>query len=455
MAGHTSDKVLPPPSYEQVTGGRTQFGLPPRVPLTYVDFWPVCTTPEQKLKRAEFETFEVLVQKANQWLSRNINFQVKKCETLMKKVNSFDDIYNGNMYYKSGGTTLCIYGLRLWLGERTDLDGRPEQIGVMSFMPVSLTPGQFTNVKSAQFENLGETYNRVNGYLLQNPLQGKILTVETVFLRLGRHIFKDLQGNVDPNQTAWYDHIERVRIGTVRIYFILGEAVYEEIGAADFLPDLLREPGLLSGMKYTDISVPIQKASVWLQSNQGVRFLSLQTLDVEYHQTRDPHLQSMTLFESKLEAKTEVAFIRVHYAKPRGAIVAPPTVNLTAPLSYKTFLPVLYAADGCCGSDRSYEDVHQTMVRVIAWLNAVRAPVVTVETIGRIHADAEDRKYGSDGTIVSNEWYTTTDSEGRTQGPYRHNLMYYIRVYLAGTYTEPPAEVLPPVPVVDESCTIL
>ncbi|CAD5120635.1 DgyrCDS9194 [Dimorphilus gyrociliatus] len=90
----------------------------------FVDFWPLTVKKAVKASCATFEQFEVLVERANEWLEENDDFELINCESLDKKVIYVADVYSQSLIYADEDANthaVHIIGLRYALTEEKSL----------------------------------------------------------------------------------------------------------------------------------------------------------------------------------------------------------------------------------------------------------------------------------------------------------------------------------------------
>ncbi|ESN97097.1 hypothetical protein HELRODRAFT_178548 [Helobdella robusta] len=79
------------------------------------------------------------------------------------------------------------------------------------------------------YEGIEQTYEAVQTYFAGNPLEGEIITIETVPLKLAYHV-SGKKPEVDPNVTYFLDLYRRHILYITRIYFRYGRPKHEWIG---------------------------------------------------------------------------------------------------------------------------------------------------------------------------------------------------------------------------------
>ncbi|XP_019631216.1 PREDICTED: uncharacterized protein LOC109475120 [Branchiostoma belcheri] len=489
----------PPPSYSQATGQPPPQGMPmptPQMPgqpppqaggypaaepppqaggypgaappqqqsvfrLSYVDFMPsqISGTGSSgflSFSYPQFERFDVLVTRANQWLQQNPTMEVKTCESLEVKfeyhLGSSGGVVNPDrsLFYESGKVRSCyVRGLRLWFGQKMDPSVPPQQIRYINYVPGCIqAPSLFGY---PQFESFGETVNKINLMMRQNPLPGKILTVETQDVKV-RGAWSGT--TIDPDKSFWYEdgNYRKLFLFIIRVFYVNGPPAYEEIGTGDFVPGCTHVPsGLFDWPQFEPYSQVAARACAWANGSlQGCRLANAQTLHIKI--SRKGWSGQMTIDSQRSSfvdagnmATMYVRIMRLIFLKPLQGAVAPPR---PVQLSIKTFVPAQISHGGMM-SFPQFETVGQTMQRALAWLNAAGANVSFAETVP---------------IKIMGAWSSRPPAayaeESMAYDSANHGEIYLniLRIYLDGTYHEPPPHLLPPMPQVAPSkgsdCTI-
>jgi len=433
--------------------------------LFYEDFWPSCLNDtEQKLYYLEFESFDSLIPRANAWLQEHTDTHLIKCETVEKKVSTTDEVdTDGNMFRAKGNSAIYIKGLRLWyvtikthIKDSTE-NVAPSEIGYMNVIPKCIDSTGMSR-KYPIYENLPETYAAVNAYLSDSPLEGRIITIETVGLKLPRNHWDGPE--VDPDQTFFIDEYLRHVLYITRIYFVYGAPEEELIGAQDFLPDFVHAPRWYSiyGIypKYRPLGSAMQKIKDWIQSARNIRITNVQCLEAVYKKHPE-NVHTGVNFVEKIESCAMIRFMRVTYVRPlEDQIECMTMYSPPKGFGYKTFVPAAVKVGMCSGAPE-YESLVDTWERAKSWLKCVDRRVIGVETFYHPMSRIWHNQDLGETTVMQGEWTTTHRGERRHRT--RRQLVHIIRVYLDGEFTEPPPHHLPPAPRVEEvndcRCTIM
>ncbi|XP_077866698.1 uncharacterized protein LOC144355156, partial [Saccoglossus kowalevskii] len=169
----------------------------------------------------------VLIERANQWLLSNPHIEVKQCESLEKKTH-MGGTPNPNESVRMDRRTIqyMVRGLRVWFAPRTTGDRPADQLGHINCVPACLRSGGFLHYP--EFESIGETLSKFNGYLQQQPLPGYIVGVETQDIKY-QNSWTD--GCIDPDNSCWYESGKHhtLFLFVIRVFYIRGHPQYEEI----------------------------------------------------------------------------------------------------------------------------------------------------------------------------------------------------------------------------------
>ncbi|OQV21390.1 hypothetical protein BV898_04599 [Hypsibius exemplaris] len=402
--------------------------------LISADFIPNCIRPGSFLSWAEFEPFSVILQRANQWLTQNGTLEIRTCETVEFNTHNSGEIVNviNSSYVVSGeGASRYVRGLRLWMQPRMDGGSVVQQIGYFNILP-SVQVGFFNTEVSHRLDSL---IHQTNEMFATNPIQGRIITIETVSLKVSSN-------GTDPDCTSW---TERGAGSTtfaymLRIFYIQGPPAMELIGVADFVPGVLGEGGLFSRPVLEPFPQVLGKAHQWLlQQSPAFRLVNVQTL---LHKQRWTTGQIDTLRMVYTERDLHsyyVRYLRLAYVIPNqayGTAYASGSHSGPVRLNFKLFVPGMLEPPACCTTG-TFEDQLQVRERVSVWMRATGAKVIAVETIPmRIFSGAELRE----GFNTMHTWNaTTTHSTGQSTRQAKAAELYLTlyRVYIDGTYPEP------------------
>ncbi|ELT90238.1 hypothetical protein CAPTEDRAFT_197757 [Capitella teleta] len=94
---NTTEKInghVVTPSFPEVTCEHAR-----QPSISHIDFWPTSETKVLKACDASFESFGVLVERANRWLNQFPECSLISIETTDKKVIDVSDIYSSSTYF--------------------------------------------------------------------------------------------------------------------------------------------------------------------------------------------------------------------------------------------------------------------------------------------------------------------------------------------------------------------
>ncbi|XP_066270908.1 uncharacterized protein [Branchiostoma lanceolatum] len=431
--------------------------------LSYVDFMPSQlagsgSTGFLSFSYPQFERFDVLVTRANQWIQQNPTMEVKTCESLEVKfeyhMGGSGGVMNPDqsLFYESGKMRNCyVRGLRMWFGQKMDPRTPPQQISYINYVPGCVQAPSLLGYP--QFESFGETVSKINMMMRQNPLPGtgKILTVETQDVKV-RGAWSST--TIDPDKSFWYEdgNYRKLFLFVIRVFYVNGPPAYEEIGSGDFVPGCVHMPsGIFDWPQFESYSQVAARACAWANGSlQGCRLANAQTLHIKISRKgwsgqMAIDSQKSSFVDSGNMATMYVRIMRLIFLKPLQGAVAPPR---PIQLSIKTFVPAQISQGGMM-SFPQFETVGQTMQRALAWLNAAGANVIFAETVAIKIMSA-----------WSNRPPAAYAEESMAYDSAKHGEIYLniLRIYLDGMYQEPPPQMLPPMPQVAPSkgadCTI-
>ncbi|OQR74483.1 hypothetical protein BIW11_09036 [Tropilaelaps mercedesae] len=425
-----------PPSYSEATGQHASLGGG----LTFVDFLPKCLSSGGVFSQPAFEPFRYLVYRANEWLREHPEWEVKTCESVEFKTNS-EVINTERMTYFEFGeqSTRYVRSLRMWLVPRMDTSRPPQQIDYSDLIPQQTGHAGLFGMPT--FESLHQVLERYNFNSRSKPPPGRVITVETQEMKIPTY------SSFDPDRTYWCEHGGRSKhyVFLVRVFFELqpgGYGIPEEIGVADFVPQSLSSGGLFSTPQFEAFSSVVDRSSTWCSQQIALRFCNAQSIEIKLKSGRAVvDTQRMCYTEHAERSTFYVRILRIAYAKsPRSTAplegLPPPCGPLSPPLQLrcKTFVPAQLTRGFLVPE---FESLSATKRRVEAWISATGARVLSSETVAmRLYTGGEAQP-----GVESSFSYNASRNE---------YWIYVIRVYLDGVYHEPPSEMLPDLPNVQE-----
>lgn len=391
-----------------------------------MDFIPAMTEGGGFFSSPVFCTLNTCLNSANSWLEQNPTARLISCETITMRglygstyeFHSEFSMFTDHYVRKSGKSSHTygsseLKGLRVWY--MPDNQGPPQRLAYNTLVPTLINASG-----KPQFESFQETIGRYNQQRAYNAPPGVILNIETVVQKCGT------SGKMDPERTCYQQ--KQYGLNLIRVWYLVGPAaVAEEIGCADFVPQMTQvgaEP----------VSVLHRRAADWLQTQSGgVRFTNMQALHYKPKGQGDAADAQRPL--SHYWVCTEMfQFLRVWYAKPLSNVQMP-----NAPcLSYFTFEPAKARTGGA--REYKFETVHQMSTRLYGWLTQCGARVLGIQTFlvpcktGSMQYPSEDARH-----------------------VLKMNSKVNLRIYFDGEFREPWAGSIPnPPPVTDgSSCEIV
>lgn len=458
--------------------------------VLFEDFWPslLSTSDTTNIRSVKFEQFDTLIPKANAWLQDNLEVELIKCETVEKKIGDLDQLTSDSTMFTPGANpALYIKGLRLWYMQCSRDTNKlrlqnpmPLAIGYLNVVPKCLE----SKSKYPIYEDLPETYASVNTYMADKPLEGKILTIETVSLKLP---CKQWQGpEVDPDMTCTIDELVHHIFYITRIYFLFGKPEAELIGAQDFLPDFEQSSRLNRTCsvfpKYRPLANAMNKVAEWLHNARNIHVTNIQTVETVFRNLPE-NVHTGITFMKRVDSCVTVRFVRITYTRRRvppataqeatpaedsaaDAAAVPISVTVEEPdsnademyttpagFSYKTFIPAAVKVGMCSGSPE-YETFKPMWERSKAWLLCSEKKVVSVESLYHPINSLWHSQDGGETSAVCTNWAHSIHGTR-----HRQQLVQIVRVYMDGDYQEPSSDDLPMLPMVEEvndcRCTVM
>ncbi|XP_015904789.1 uncharacterized protein [Parasteatoda tepidariorum] len=398
--------------------------------LTFVDFLPEQRSRGGFFSQAKYETFRSLVDRANDWLRANPQWKIKTCESVEFKDKGNEIDSEKMIYLEYGEASTCyIRGLRLWISKRNSGEERSQQIGYINIVPEKKKDGGIFS--SAVFEDLDEVIDRFNSMIKNQPIPGRIITIESQEMKTKQ------SSDFEPDKSSWIESGQMANhfLFVIRIFFELSDAEVEEIGIKDFIPDILERGGIFSLPKYELFSTMVNKASVWCSQQADIRICNAQSLEIKVRRGNEVDTQKMNYFEHSGRATFYVRILRLTYVKPPLYTKTDFKSSDISHISCKSFVPVQISS-GIFFPE--FETLNETKERISAWMKATGARVINCETTAmRLHGAGES-KYGSEATCSC------------SQSERNQFWVYVIRLYINGPYVEPSAGMLPPVPVMQK-----
>ncbi|XP_054167426.1 probable serine/threonine-protein kinase DDB_G0276181 [Oppia nitens] len=481
--------------------------------FTFIDFCPQYRRkPDSWFFQADYQTFSEVFHQINEWLSDNPKWQVKTAETLIyDSTNGFGQrlpFFAGKQLKRN------LRGIRLWLIPRQPHQrNSPQKIGCINVVPrIKITNNNNNNNnnnninnininntddtdksdilstdlnldnididsetqssppidiinESTQssllsskpvYESLDEMLVRVNDLFATKPLEGRILSVETVPIPV-----ESTNWSVNTETSYWsYDYQKNNNtVYILRIYFEYGNPAYERLEIIDFIPKVQIWDTPLAVPVYESFSSLLSRSSQWLRNeSQNIRFLSSNTVEtpIDYAFNTESIKENLNEDNDSIDSRKmfyinnnnnnnslvtggdkpngvvtnefSLKFLRLAVAKQQQQEPCPDSSPVI--LNCKIFVPTKIANPLNTNSPE-FESVTSSKRKIEAWLMATGAHVLSAET-----------------TVISipfssSSIATTVDSCLKSNlSVAGHHLTIY-RIYLDGHCLEPPARLLP------------
>lgn len=403
--------------------------------ISYHDILPeLLLRAESKETAPQYSRFGTLIEKANQWLKENPERMLWKCETVIMKLKSEDEVDTESVYYMESayGTNVFLMVLRLWLVPRPSPDIPVGEIGYTSALPgrqTSIMQGQYeSNIQVSEGVRLPEMITNLNKQMMKSPLPGSILNMETVIYRVSTNFGEIL--SVDPDETCWAENGSKARafVHGLRIFYIVGKPQYCTIGFHDEQPDIA-DNSFGTSFKFLPFRRAVAKMGIWLRKQRNIRMLNLQTVNVRCG------LDSKGFIKIEHEecSSSEPAHVETRYCKilrtfyQVNSSKSDESPYQSLKISTRLFVPVrVYSRD--------FESWSKTVMRLNKWMNYTKVPPFGVETV--------QYQFYIDGD-------STPTLEDKVENSVRRNLGRYhlstVRMYFPSEFEEPPVEVSPEV----------
>ena len=394
--------------------------------LNSIDFIPKCVRPDSFLCWPAFKSFSTLIAPANQYLREHPNLQVITCETVHFLVEKDGVKHPENSDYFQVGEDIrpFVKGLRLWLQPQKDGQKVPQQIGYVTFLPKTDTTGH---------ESIKQLTKQVNDWLIQNPLPGKILTIES-------QVIRGVDGKFNPDSTSWamvsaLTSLQHSFIQCFRIFYTLEQPAYENIGFADFFPATIKQGSFISYPATEQWWKVLKNVNQWLPSlPSNVRLLNMQTLTCRANEKSGKAENVYTAFYSGDDFhKYYLRFLRVAFAVPTREYAAPPPYSVRR-LNSRLFVPGL-TKEPRWYRNAEFEGQSHVKKRIGAWAKLANIKILAVETVVYKTVSGGERYDGTQAMHTYNE--THHDTTTRSEKPDNEQYLRCYRIYTEDSVKDP------------------
>ncbi|XP_015782213.1 uncharacterized protein LOC107360101 isoform X2 [Tetranychus urticae] len=375
----------------------------------------------------KYQTLSDLFEQINKWLESHPEWIVVSVESIIYDPDSGF----GNEISVSIGSLAKkgIKGIRLWL--TPNKNGQPfQKLGLINVVPKlngnNINGSNGRTVWSPNgHETIEEMVIRVNNLLHKKPIQGKIISVETVSIPVTG------KWEIDTESSEFYRDSSSFA-QTLRIYYEYGETCMEEIGLKDFVPSSSSWDSPLAPPDYESFASLFTRASQWFRDQPShYRYLNCQSVEVPLmsktnSDCKHPIDSNLSLLIPG-KAEFSLKFIRLAYAVPTRGISVESIKHPEIVLNCKIFVPIRHK------TSNQYETVAATKRKMEAWLTITGARVLSAETTFL-------KLSYCNSSIAANVDSCLTSLCNRPNDS--HHIVTY-RVYLDGHYVEPPTRLLP------------
>jgi len=424
--------------------------VPSGVKLGYMDFVPRLQS-KKTFGDDVYETFDLLISRANQWLEEHSGLRLVSVETVtwmgVKAKNIYPDSCSFCRSMNADRTTKFLQGMRIWyfmevFPNPNDQPNSPV-LAVKTFVPL-------------HNEKLDQLLKRANDYLGAKPLGGQILSIESIKIKCPDADSAYSPNSVNPNRCFWKEYPDTTRryVLCARVYALFGKELpgYESIGYQDFIPDKNDRNAENEGYEiFSDVG---QRVSQWLARQQGVRFTNLQTVRLKLK--KEGAFEERCMFVEHICANNRSnVFKGVNRRTPYLRILRAYFVVHCLPgqrtefpavrMTYRTFSPVQTKA-ATQDQGPEFENMRLLLDRVNQWLQITGARVYGLETVPVRLTTGGLQMLGPEATYSVN----------KAENTLFERWIYHIRLFLDGEYLEPPGAIslvappaLAPMPVLN------
>lgn len=418
-----------------------QFVTCPQCKLEFLDFWPQVLNPDGNFADIQLASFETLLPRCNSWLRNHIGIDIIKCETIEQKIWSFNQLAANNLHQNleipvNIDLIFNVKGLRLWYRSEKNSNFKqthPIQIGYRNAVPKCLN----SSSKVPVYDDLGPMYSKLNDELIDHPLEGPVLTVETVSVQLDRNRWDGSPICVD--DSLWPICYRHHTFFFTRIFYYFQCPAYEQIGAADFLPDMLQGTLQKTGLpQYTTLPFVIKKLNTWLHQVKDIRIINIQTLTAACP-CKSEKIQTNRNFMMKSDTTHLIRFLRVTYTRPKFGL-PPGGLHIPNCIKQKTFIPQIINTH-FSDFNASIESDDLFITRIKAWLKLTSNNIISIELLRHPLPLLLNKKDEGESTILPAELVPIMNDNSMFNNnrhyfsPVKYLLIF--RVYFEGEFSEP------------------
>lgn len=370
--------------------------------LNYQDFLPTPLPSNSKATDGYWEkseNFQKLVDRANNWLKKNVGVQLKSCETIT--CSSRDRVkmasWSGNDALSSrslaeNSSTYFTRGLRLWLGPAWSDEDREQQVSFFDIIP---------EVES----RISDLVVMVNKRIDEKQLKGRVISVDTISCPLYKN-------TVHSTATRWLENVDQdwPNAYVLRTFFVKSpprkhsktEASGGSLGLKDFQPKK-------TSHGYEGFEVLVEKANNFMKqqvkNNINVDLCNLQSVLIYKNQDpgheSGPYCYFTTPGLNNLKPVEIFRVLRLCYfaipsvpgqqssSSPSAMLFSSklPSSYKFSTITYETFVPEFYSRktedeeDNEDGGMEKLEMMDELFSHVTQFLQTYDTEVMCVETV--------------------------------------------------------------------------
>ncbi|ELT91536.1 hypothetical protein CAPTEDRAFT_193210 [Capitella teleta] len=304
-----------------------------------------------------------LVDKANDWLRKTSDVQIKSCESITwsacdpKKLGDSEQMVLTNSVTENGSTHF-IRGLRLWLAPKPGC--KAQVLGFTDFCPEGS-------------DTIQSLINRVNVEIDRGTLKGRILSLETISAPV-------VNGNVECSETRWQlsANEDKPHAFCLRVFFCKqANIMATHIGVQDFVP-------FLGDEGYQGFSDLVERANSWLKGETDIRVTNMQSVMVQKND--GPHSETGSAAFYVIPGincehpRESFRILRVAFAKISPSEDGGDDMNI-CPFSYENFTPEIVTPRTDLKPKERMEKMKETFAKASSFLRSSGMDLICAETV--------------------------------------------------------------------------
>ncbi|XP_064629874.1 uncharacterized protein LOC135488891 [Lineus longissimus] len=362
------------------------------------------------------------------------------------------DTVTSHRHQPSNGEHSFIRILRLWLTINTSEGSAPQQLGYENLIPQTRTTEEDEEVgnefpshvmacpsgmlmmgrmygmrgglgmlmKVQRYQTMMQVIDVFNKKVQAEPLPGGIISIESVDIKKSES-FESVTPDLE--SCYWYqrNHTSKHFLSSIRVYYIIGKTCTQQIDVTSFPPANLSKRGSSyqsGGTKYEKFGSLLERTSRWINSQNSVQLLNLQSPLIRYSSNDSTGLmpdsvdtETTNTIEFPTSQTNYLRIIRVFSLQSQEQSVRDIVTS-------KVFFPVNVA--------KRYETVQEVLQKAIQWIGAagMQNRIVGAETF-----EMPVSSLGSPPNVGA-----TKVKLQRTRG---NHWITCFRLYFEGQYIEP------------------